>query len=96
MLVKHYKFVVKANGWCDMDTNDALLAFLISWVVEDFEIAAHHNVEKGMVDLNPQFDALLEVHKSTMQQYHNTRNAGSEFKAIKQWECNSAPRPQGF
>ena len=38
-----------------METNDALLACLTSWAVEEFEIAAHHIVEKGMVDLDSQW-----------------------------------------
>ena len=35
--VKHYKSVVKANGWSDMQAIEALPACLTSWAVEEFE-----------------------------------------------------------
>ena len=35
--VKHYKSVVKANGWSDMQSIEAVPACLTSWAVEEFE-----------------------------------------------------------
>ena len=34
--VKHYKSVVKTNGWSDMQAIEALRACLTSWVVEEY------------------------------------------------------------
>ena len=44
--VKHYKSLVKANGWSDMQAIEALPPCLTSWVVEKFETVHRHWVEK--------------------------------------------------
>ena len=59
--VKHYKSVVKANGWSDMQAIEALPACLTSWAVEEFETVHRHYVEKVLGEKTPKFDALLEV-----------------------------------
>ena len=56
--VKHYKSVVKANGWYDMQAIEALPACLTSWAVEEFETVPRHFVEKVLGDKTPKFDAL--------------------------------------
>ena len=87
--VKHYKSVVKANGWSDEQAIEALPACLTSWAVEEFETVPRHYVEKVLGEKSPQFDALLEVLEPKMQQYRNKRAARSEFKAVKQMENES-------
>ena len=66
--VKHYKSVVKANGWSDMQAIEALPACLTSWAVEDFETVPRHYVEKVLGEKTPQFEALLAVIEPKMQQ----------------------------
>ena len=44
--VKHYKSVVKANGWSDEQEIEALPACLTSWALEEFETVPRHYVEK--------------------------------------------------
>ena len=87
--VKHYKSVVKADGWSDMQAIEALPACLTSWAVEEFETVPHHSIEKFRGEKTPQFDALLEVLEPRMQQYGSKRAARSEFKAVKQMENES-------
>ena len=87
--VKHYKSVVKANGWSDMQAIEALPACLTSWAVEDFETVHRHYNEKILGEKTPQFDALLAVLEPKMQQYRSKRAARSEFKAVKQMENES-------
>ena len=87
--VKHYKSVVKANGWSDMQAIEALPACLTSWAIEEFETVPRHFVEKALGEKTPQFDALLAVLEPKMQQYRSKRAAGSEFKAVKQMENES-------
>ena len=87
--VKHFKSVVKANGWSDMQAIEALPACLTSWAVKEFETVPHHYVEKVLGEKTPLFDALLEVLEPKMQQYRSKRAAGSKFKALKQMENES-------
>ena len=87
--VKHYKSVVKANGWSDMQSIEALPGCLISWGVEEFETVPRHYVENVLGEETPQFDALLAVLEPKMQQYRSKRAARSEFKAVKQMENES-------
>ena len=87
--VKHYKSVVKANGWSDEQTIEALPACLTSWAVEEIETVARHYVEKVLEEKTPQFEALLAVLDPKMQQYRSKRAARSEFKAVKQMENES-------
>ena len=87
--VKHYKSVVKVNGWSDMQAIEALPACLTSWGVEEFEAVPRHYVEKVLGERTPKFDALLEVLEPKMQQYRSKRAARSEFKAVKQMENES-------
>ena len=87
--VKHYKSVVKVNGWSDMQAIEARPACLTSWAVEEFEAVPHHYVEKVLGEKTPQFDALLEVLEPKMQQYRSKRAARYEFKAVKQMENES-------
>ena len=54
--VKHYKSVVKANGWSDMQAIEALLTCLTSWAVEEFETVPRHYVEKVLGEKTPQLD----------------------------------------
>ena len=71
--VKHYKSVVKANGWSDMQAIEALPACLTSWAVEEFELVPRHYVEKVLGEKTPQFDALLEFLEPKMQHYRSKR-----------------------
>ena len=87
--VKHYKSVVKANRWSDMQAIEALPACLTSWAVEEFETVPRHYVEKVLGEKTPRFDALLEVLEPKMQQYRSKRAARSEFKTVKQMENES-------
>ena len=87
--VKHYKSVVKANGWSDGQAIEALPACLTSWAVEEFESVPRHYVEKVRGEKTPQFEALLAVLEPKMQQYRSKRAARSEFKAVKQMENES-------
>ena len=87
--VKHYKSVVKANGWSDMQAIEALPASLTSWAVEEFETVPRHFVEKVLGEKAPNFDALLAVLEPKMHQYCSKRAARSEFKAVKQMENES-------
>ena len=87
--VKHYKSVVKANGWSDMQAIEALPACLTSWAVEEFETVPRHYVEKVLGEKTPQLDTILEVLELKMQQYRSKRAAGSEFKAVKQMQNES-------
>ena len=87
--VKHYKSVVKANGWSDMQAIEALPACLTSWAVEEFETVPRHYVEKVLGEKTPKFEALLAVLEPKMQQYRSKRAALSEFKAVKQMENES-------
>ena len=73
--VKHYKSVVKANGWSDQQAIEALPACLTSWAVEEFETVPRHFVEKVLGEKTPKFDALLEVLEPKMQQYRSKRAA---------------------
>ena len=47
--VKHYKSVVKANGWSDEQAIEALPVCLTSWAVEEFETVPRHFVENHEV-----------------------------------------------
>ena len=87
--VKHYKSVVKANGWSDMQAIEALPACLTSWAVEEFETVPRQFVEKVLGENTSQFDALLVFLELKMQQYRSKRAARSEFKAVKQMENES-------
>ena len=87
--VKHYKSVVKANGWSDEQAIEAIPVCLTSWAVEDFETVPRHYVEKVLGEKTPQLDALLEVLEPKMQQYCSKRAERSEFKAVKQMENES-------
>ena len=87
--VKHYKSIVKANGWSDMQAIKALPARLTSWAVEEFETVPRHYVEKVLGEKTPRFEALLAVLEPKMQQYRSKRGARSEFKAVKQMENES-------
>ena len=87
--VKHYKSVVKANGWSDMQAIEALPACLTSWALEEFETVPRPYVEEVLGEKTPQFEALLEVLEPKMQQYRSKRPARSEFKAVKQMENES-------
>ena len=87
--VKHYKSVVKANGWSDAQAIEALPACLTSWALEEFETVPRHCVEKVLGEKAPQFDALLEVLEPKMKQYRSKSAARSEFKAVKQMENES-------
>ena len=86
---KHYKSVVKANGWSDMQAIEALPACLTSWAVEEFETVPRHYIEKVLREKSPQFGALLAVLEPKIQQYRSKRAARFEFKAVKQWENES-------
>ena len=86
--VKHYKSVVKANGWSDMRAIEALPACL-TWAVEEFETVPRHFVEKVLGEKTPQFDSSLELVEPKMQQYRSKRATRSEFKAVKQMENES-------
>ena len=87
--VKHYKSVVKVNGWSDRQAIEALPACLTSWALEEFETVPRHYVENVLGEKTPKFDALLEILKPKMQQYRSKRAARSEFKAVKQMENES-------
>ena len=87
--VKHYKSVVKANGWSDMQAIEALPACLTSWAVEEFETVPPYFVEKVPGENDLHFDVLLEVLEPKMQQYRSKRAAQSEFKAVEQMENES-------
>ena len=87
--VKHYKSVVKANGWSDEQAIEALPACLTSWAVEEFETVPRHYVEKVLGEKTPQFDTLLTVLEPKMQQYRSKRAARSELKAVKQMQNES-------
>ena len=87
--VKHYKSVVKANGWSDMPAIEALPACLTSWAVEEFETVPHHYVEKVLGEKTPKFETLLAVLEPKMQQYRSKRAERSELKAVKQTENES-------
>ena len=87
--VKHYKSVVKANGWSDMQAIEALPACLTSWAVEEFETVPRDYVEEVLGEKTPKFDALLAVLEPKMQQYCSKRTARSEFRAVKQMENES-------
>ena len=87
--IKHYKSVVKANGWSDMQAIEALPACLTSWALDEFETVSRRYVERVLGEKTPPIDALLEVLEPKMQQYHSKRAARSEFKAVKQWENES-------
>ena len=89
LCVKHYKRVVKANGWSDKQAIEALPACLTSWAVEEFETVPHHYVEKVLGEKTPKMDALLEVLEPKIQQYRSKRAARYEFKAVKQMENES-------
>ena len=78
--VKHYKSVVKGNGWSDMQAIQALPACLTSWAIEEFETVPRHYVEKVLGVKTPNFDALLAVLEPKMQQYRSKRAERSEFK----------------
>ena len=51
--VKHYKSVIKANGWSDMQAIEALPAYLTSWAIEEFETVPNHYVEKVLGEKDP-------------------------------------------
>ena len=87
--VKHYKSVVEANGWSDMQAIEALPACLTSWAVEEFETVPRQYVEKVLGEKTPQFDALLDFLEPKMQQYCSKRAARSEFKAVKKWKTKA-------
>ena len=87
--VKHYKSVVKANRWSDMQAIEAFPACLTSWAVEEFETVPRHYVEEVLGEQTPRFDALLAVLEPKIQQYRCKRAARSEFKAVKQLENES-------
>ena len=87
--VKHFKSVVKANRWSDMQAIEALPACLTSWALEEFETVPRHYVEKVLGEKTPRFDALFEVLEPKMQQYRSKRATRSEFKAVKQMENES-------
>ena len=87
--VKHYKSVVKAKGWPDMQVIEALPACLTSWAVEEIETKPRRYVEKALGEKTPQFDALPAVLDPRMQQHRSRRAALSEFKAVKQMENES-------
>ena len=89
MWVKHYKSVVKANGWSDMQAIEAFLAGLAWWAVEEFETVPRHFVEKVLGEKTPQSDALLEVLELKTQQYRSKRAALAEFKTVKQMQNES-------
>ena len=86
MWVKHYKSVVKANGWSDRQAIEALPACLTSWAVEEFETTPRHYFDKVLGQKNPQFDTLLQYLEPKMQQYRSKRAARSEFKTVQQME----------
>jgi len=73
--VRHYKSVVKANGWSDMQAIEAIPTCLTSCAVEDFETVPRQYVEKVLSEKNPQFDASLEMLEPKMQQYRSKRAA---------------------
>ena len=54
--VKHYKSVVKTNGWSDMQAIEALPACLTSWAVEEYETVPRQYVEKVRMEKTPQID----------------------------------------
>ena len=87
--VKHYKSVVKSNGWSDMQAIEALPACLTSCDVEEVETVPRHYAEKVLGEKTLQFDAILEVLEPKMQQYRSKRAGRSEFKAVKQMETES-------
>ena len=87
--VKHYKSVVKANGWSDMKAIEALPACLTSWAVEEFETVPGHYVEKVLGENTLQYDALPEFLEPKMQQYCSKTAARSVLKAVKQMENES-------
>ena len=87
--IEHFKSVVKANGWSDMQAIEALPASLRSWVVEEFETVPCHYVEEVVGEKTPKFDALLEILEPKMQQYRSKRAARSGFKAVKQMKNES-------
>ena len=51
--VKHYKSVMNANGWSDMQLIEALPACLTSWAVEEFETVPRHFAQKVLGEKNP-------------------------------------------
>ena len=87
--VKHYKSVVKANGWSNMQAIEALPACLTSWAFEEFEALPHQYIERVQGQKNPQLEALLEILEPKMQQYRSKRAARSDFKAVKQMQNES-------
>ena len=87
--VKHYKSVVKANGWNDRQAIAALPACLTSWAVEEFETVPRRFVEKLPGQTAPRLEWLLEELKPKMQQYRSKRATRSEFKAIRQLESEN-------
>ena len=87
--VKHYKSVVKANGWSDEQAIEAHPACLRSWTVEEFETVPRHYVEIVLGEKTPNFDKSLAKLEPKMQQYRSKRTARSEFKAVKQMENES-------
>ena len=78
--VKHFKSVVKANGWSDEQAIEALPACVTSWAVEEFETVPRQYVEKVRGEKTPRFDALLEVLEPKMQQYRSKRAADPSSK----------------
>ena len=90
--VKHYKSVVKANGWSDMQAVEALTAChacLTSWAVEKFKTVPRQYAENVLGEKTPNFDALLVVLEPKMQQYRSKRAVRSEFKPVKQMDNKS-------
>ena len=87
--VKHYKSVVKANGWNDRQAIAALPACLTSWTVEEFETVPRRFVEKLPGEQAPGLEWLLEELKHKIQQHRTKRATRSEFKAIRQLESEN-------
>ena len=87
--VKHYKSVVKANGWSDRQAIAALPACLTSWAVEEFGTVPRPFVEKLPGQTSPRLEWLLEELKPKMKQYRSNRATRSEFKAIQQLESEN-------
>ena len=50
--VKHYKSVVKTNGWSDMQAIEALPACLTSWAIEEFETVPRHYEVTQLILIN--------------------------------------------
>ena len=66
--VKHYKLLVKANGWSVMQAIEAHPACLRSWTVEEFETEPRHYVEIVLREKKLNFDKLLAKLEPKMQQ----------------------------